>query len=484
MLYTCTLSQIASALFLLISGSLVTAFSENAFAQQPGHQAEFVTASASVLYEGNYTWVVYSSTSLTEALQQHKAWRTYGYDSEVLTGNVKRQTYYRVIVGQFDSLSKASTAQKQMGDILPLDTWLLRLTIDMQMIPESQWLSIEAETPADTLASLNGESILELETDSSERVTRSSEDNSGQLHSDEDVEQDPIPNEEDDPVFPLESFWSRHVRAEVHFSSVYEDNIDHSEPFEAIQSYGIIPALSLQFVSSPSDPLFTLEYIVARHNYSNTDRWDRISNSFRGVYQPRISDVFHLQTSIEIALKGSSEDRDISNQYQFLQEVEYRFTRRHRLQLYGTWRHKYFDDRDDPWTFKPNVGLNFERTNSDGERFESGTRYEINRREVARGNYRRWTFSVEYRSPLLWERDQFEIEIKHRRKFYQERFVEIEDEDFLRQDTRLGIGLVWAHRFGRGVVLELGYEYETRGSNDPEKLYEANAFNFLMVYEL
>ncbi len=184
-------------------------------------------------------------------------------------------------------------------------------------------------------------------------------------------------------------------------------------------------------------------------------------------------------------MKGSSEDRDISNQFQVAQEFEYRLTNRHRLQLYGTYRIKRFPDQPDNETFKPNVGLNFERTNSDGERFESGARYEFNKRQEARSKYKRWTFTVGYRTPALnKDRDQFEVELKHRRKFYLERFVEIEDEDFLREDYRLGIKATWVHHFKGGVTMEAGYDFETRNSNDPDKPYDANALSLVMIYDL
>ena len=287
-----------------------------------------------------------------------------------------------------------------------------------------------------------------------------------------------------EPPSPAGRFLSQHFGVELQFSNIYEDNIDHDSELESIPSYGMVPSLQLQIRSSASNPLFTLDYLVARHSYSNTERWDRISNAFRGVFKPRISDSFSSSSSIEVSLKGSSEDRDISNQFQVVQEFEYSFTRRHHLQVYGTYRMKRFPGIEDSQTFKPNVGVNFERSNSDGERFESGARYEFNKRNDPGGNYKRWTFSVAYRSPEFNERDQFEIGIKHRRKFYTQRLIEIEDEDYLRQDNRMSIDAVWAHQFKGGVTLELGYEYETRSSNDPDKLYEANAFSLVMIYEL
>lgn len=281
------------------------------------------------------------------------------------------------------------------------------------------------------------------------------------------------------------SFLNRHFDASLQFSSIYEDNIEHDAEIDAVQSYGMVPALQLRFQSGVEDPLFIFDYLVARHAYSNTERWDRVSNAFRASFEPILGDNLYLVTSAEVSLKGSSEDRDVSNQFQVMQEIEYRFTRRHRLQLYGTYRIKRFPDQPGAQDLKPNVGINFERRNSDNERFEIGARYEFNKEEEVRGNYRRWTFDVSYRTPQFNRlRDQFRVGIKHRTKLYTARFVELDDEDYLREDHRLSIEAVWVHRFTRGVSTEVGYEFETRGSNDPERLYEANAFRFVMIYDL
>lgn len=278
------------------------------------------------------------------------------------------------------------------------------------------------------------------------------------------------------------SFFSKHIELEVQFSNVYETNIDHD--LEPLPSYGMVPALQARFQNRPDNAWLTLDYVVARHAYTNTDRWDRVSNFFRAAIEPNIGDRFHMTTAGEVSLKGSSEDRDVSNQYQVLQEFEYRITNRHRLQLYGTYRLKRFPDIPNQNTFKPNVGLNFQRTNSDGERFETGARYEINKGQESRQGYKRWTFAVEYRTPELGKNTQFEFEVKHRRKFYSDRFIEIDDEDYLRQDNRFSISAGWIYEVSRDVAFQLEYEYETRGSNDPEKLYEANVFSLQVIYGL
>ena len=441
---------------------------------------------------GGFTWVVFSSLDLQEVLNIHRSYRARGFNGDIVSGEVNASTYYRVVFGQYATLKQATDARESMRTLLPNDAWVLALKPGMVMLSRDTLLPLQVEVAQEEDADVRGVVGVPLnnpvvtETEAPGQASDGTYNSSGASRFvDDRPEAEVKPAPESVPeVDKSPPFLRRHFEAEIQFSNIYEDNIDHDDESIAVQSYGSVPALKLQFRSSASDPLFAFEYLVARHQYTNTERWDRISNAFRGVFKPAVQKALRLQTSVELSLKGSSEDRDISNQFQVVQEFEYRFTRRHRLQLYGTYRIKRFPDQPGVQDLKPNIGINFERSNSDGERFESGARYELNREAEERGNYNRWTFSVAYRSPEIKERSQFEVEVKHRRKFYMARFVEIEDEDFLRQDNRLSIGVRWTYEFFWRVVMEMGYEYETRGSNDPDKLYEANAFNLAMIYKI
>ncbi|MFK7846544.1 MAG: SPOR domain-containing protein [Rhodothermales bacterium] len=452
-----------------------------------------LSESINEIQPGEYTWVTFSSTSYQQALVQQLGFREQGFTGDIIKAAVDGQTYYRVIFGQYGSRKEANAAKKTLRVFLPFDAWLLVLKADFELLSRAEWLPATSvkealEKEGQMVAQKDGDQQDAQEITQVEELKLSEETDAPP----DDVEPDAVLNsdveeeglENTSTGVSFDSFLRQHVSAELQFANIYEDNIDHDEDFEAVQSYGMVPALQVQFRSSATDPLITLEYLVARHAYSNTERWDRVSNSFRGALEPRISDALHAKTSVELSLKGSSEDRDVSNQFQIVQEVEYRFSRRHRLQVYGTYRVKRFPDQPGAKDFKPNVGINFERSNSDGERFESGARYEFNKEEELRGNYKRWTFTVDYRTPEILNKNQFEVGVKHRRKSYTARFVEIEDEDYLRLDNRLSVGLSWSRDFSRGVSMEVAYEFETRGSNDPEKLYEANALSLIMTYAL
>lgn len=436
-----------------------------------------------------YTWIIFSTPEKLEALKQQRHFRENGMTGNVIEAEVDRQVFYRIAVGQYNSRREASLARNQLRQALPEDAWLFRMTAGTRLVSETEWLPVRLQGPRETMsylddALMNDEPVVADDALQTDKDPDEEHPEEHVLSVDTDLEGD-APADTAPAGTPFGTFMNRHFSAALQFSSIFEDNIEHDADVDAIQSYGMVPSLHVRFHSGGEDRIFTLEYLVARHAYSNTERWDRVSNAFRAAFESELTDALHLQTSAELSLRGSSEDRDVSNQFQVVQEIEYRFTRRHRLQLYGTYRVKRFPDQPGVRDLKPNVGLNFERRNSDGERFETGARYEVNREEEIRGNYNRWTFDVEYRTPEFNRgRDQFEVGVKHRRKKYEARFVELDDEDYLREDNRLSIDAIWIHHFNRGVSTELGYEFETRGSNDPERLYEANAFRFVMTYAL
>ncbi|RMF63949.1 MAG: hypothetical protein D6746_02335 [Bacteroidetes bacterium] len=273
-----------------------------------------------------------------------------------------------------------------------------------------------------------------------------------------------------------------HVRLDALFSNVYESNINHDE--EPVPSYGWVPALRLQLRSHRDDPFLTLTYHVARHAYTNTEKWDRVSHKAELNLAPEITDWLHAETSVEGSLRGSSEDRDISNQLRVVQDFELRFTRNHRLHLYGTLRWKQIPDDPEEDAFKPNLGLEFERQLPGGRRFETGVRYEQNREQLERGNYTRWTFDMAYRFPFLHPRSRLEFGLKYRRKDYEARFVEIEDEDVLRRDHRWTAGLAWQITLLRNTRVLLDYQVETRDSNDPAKRFVAHQIGLSVGYRI
>jgi len=270
----------------------------------------------------------------------------------------------------------------------------------------------------------------------------------------------------------------------LRLSNIYEDNIDHVFAGQEITSRGLVPSAYLVYRSALTNPFLTVRLASSWHDYTNTEDWDRFSHSAEAVLRPKRFGSWFLKTTGFAALNANSEDREISDQIRIEQMFEYRAGKRHRIQFYGTWRVFRFDKRDDPLTLNPNGGVNFIRANPNGERFETGVKYERHIRRQDRDRFNRWTMHVGYLSPRFRGNDQLGFSIRNRRKFFETRLVEIEDNDFLRRDNRLGVSISWNRRLFGNLRSELAYDFESRGSNRPSEEYHANAFRLSLSYAL
>jgi len=123
------------------------------------------------------------------------------------------------------------------------------------------------------------------------------------------------------------------------------------------------------------------------------------------------------------------------------------------------------------------VGVVFEQKLSGDRTWEIGARYEVNDEKLPRGEYFRWTFEMTYEIPVSSVSD-VKFEAKHRRKFYRNRMVEVEGDDYLRKDTRWVIGSGLEVALSRNLTAELRYKFEARDSIDPDKPFTAHQVDF------
>lgn len=271
------------------------------------------------------------------------------------------------------------------------------------------------------------------------------------------------------------------VSAEVQFTSVFDSNIDQDD--EPVSSYGLVPGGRLIVKSSHTNPILSAAYGIARHDYSNSERWTRTSHIAELAFEPMSSGMLRPQTSGQISIRGSSEDRDISNEYRVDQEIEFRFSRNQRVIFYGAavWKKVPESPIDD--AFKPRTGVVLQQRGEDGRRWELDIRREWNEEQETRGEYDRWKIETSYRFPVS-RSIQARAQVEYRIKSYRDRFVEIEEEDYLRKDNRLTIGASAVSEIFRNVSLQLGYRFETRNSNDPGKLFSAHLVMLTLGYRL
>ncbi|MGH9882016.1 MAG: hypothetical protein ACRD6N_11325, partial [Pyrinomonadaceae bacterium] len=206
-------------------------------------------------------------------------------------------------------------------------------------------------------------------------------------------------------------------------STVFDSNIDHDQ--EHVRSFGLVPSLGVHFQNSLEKPAFQFDYETAFHSYTNTNRWDRVSHRVRASYERRFGRRFLSETTGEMSRKGSSEDRELNNQYVIGQELEFRATRNHRFKLFGAYRIKRSPEDAGRNAIDPYIGGSFEQRFGLNRSLQVSYRYDKNRSWSHQNRYIRWTYGAEFQTPFLRRDAILTIEAKYRPQLYA-RTIEIE----------------------------------------------------------
>jgi hypothetical protein len=276
---------------------------------------------------------------------------------------------------------------------------------------------------------------------------------------------------------------ARPVGFHVSLAGVYDDNINR-EPDELV-SRGVVVGAGVHYRSSPTYPLLSADYEAALHRYSGTERWNRISQYLHGVVAPDLGPV-KLATIGEISLKGSSEDRDLSDQFAITQRVGYELMSDVDVTGYGGYRYKKAEDPQQN-ARNPFGGLELSVGIGETTEITGDARYEHKSTVNPKFLYNRWRYELEVEQEL-GDFGEIEVEGIYRDQQYPNRMVEIEvdgGEDFEepRHDRRVELGIVWTRPiFVDALTLGLSYQYETRTSNDVDKLYDDHAVAAIIRY--
>jgi hypothetical protein len=424
-----------------------------------------------------YGWVVASTGDLGAA--RSLAAR---YESEdgpnvavvpVVIGNTRM---YRVVVGRHRDFETALDSKGDLPAHAPADTWLAELPVSPTHTAEAEAGDVNdaKDAPAPT-----SETEPRPGTDATHsRPVSDTPDGPGSSAAeatDTRVGRGSVQN-----LSLLDTIRRDNLTLELGYLSRFDSNIDHNE--DDLDSFGMVPAVMAQLRSSRIKPVALLNYHVARHNYSGTDRWDRFSHLLVGVLRQDQDGSLRTETRGEISVAGTSEDRDLSNQYQVAQNLEYRFTDDYRLNLYGTLRWKRFDVRDRN-EFKPNVGLEFEQKLANDAELKFGVRWETKIIDDRDGRYKRWTFALDYEVPVS-ATSELEVFVENRRKLYEFEEIEIDDEDYLRRDFQWRFGVAWTKHLTDRLRFKTDYMFERRDSNNPAKLFDAHLIDMSIYFRL
>lgn len=247
-------------------------------------------------------------------------------------------------------------------------------------------------------------------------------------------------------------------------AGVYDSNIDQDRV--PIRDYGTVFSVGTHFETDAVQ----VEYEVASHSYQNTDRWDRISHSLTSSYEQKITRKLSLEAVGNLALKGSSEDRELGDQYVFEPRIHYRLSPSNRLRLYGAYRLRRYDENPERDATNRYAGVEL-RHRLGRTALDIGYRWETNRAEGPRFTYDRQTYSAQLSTPLAGGRHRLGLEVRYRPQQYAHRFL---DNGSLRRDKRWIFSAGGSFALGRHVELLPGYKFETRSSNDPDKKFDAH----------
>jgi len=262
--------------------------------------------------------------------------------------------------------------------------------------------------------------------------------------------------------------------------SVYDSNIDHVNPPRA--DYGLVFMGAASWQNRVSKPSFAARYEAALHRYANSPKWDRLSHRAEADFEKRLSKRWTTETRAEISLKGSSEDRELSNQYSLLEMLDFRIVRGLELRLFGLARLKRYPAPDEDRDATNAYAGPALRARLGGVRLELATRYEYNAARDERRDYERWVHAFEVLAPL-GRSDALDFGVKFYDQQYPYRIVDDGDaEGQPRKDQRLVVGASWQHRFGDGLGLEVAYKLDGRRSNELDKGYDAHQAAVSFVY--
>jgi len=259
----------------------------------------------------------------------------------------------------------------------------------------------------------------------------------------------------------------------------FDTNIDHDP--QGVSSFGLIPSLALHFQNSVEKPSFEIEYEVAAHNYTNSQEWDRVSHNLVMSYRKGLFGGWSTRTETEITLKGSSEDRELNNQYVLRQQLEYRVNENSRLQLVGAYRIKRDPLDSGSNSIDPYAGVRFIQKIAGDKRLALSYRYDKNRSWEPRNRYIRWAYKTEFSTPVLDRRSRLSFDFTYKPRLYG-RTVKVDGERVPRRDGRWIFETQFERVLRSNLLMVFVYRFERRDSNDPDKDFKSNQAGFALTY--
>jgi len=272
----------------------------------------------------------------------------------------------------------------------------------------------------------------------------------------------------------------RHLTLYFTLSNILSSNIDQDE--DDISSYGVVPSVRVHYQNRSSNPTFEIDYELASHTFTNTDKFNRVSQNVRASFARPLTRRLKAETVGGVSFKGTadSDSREVGDQYTVLQAFEYRLDRRRRMSVFGAYRIKRFRENPDRNAVNPYFGGKFAQRFGEGRRWEVGYRYDWSRAASSRRSYIRWTYSTEFSTPVS-SRDELTLAARYRPQLYA-RQVRVGDMSVPRRDQKWILSASWRRSLRRDLEIDFIYAFENRTSNDPERKFSEHLAGIALTY--
>ena len=273
--------------------------------------------------------------------------------------------------------------------------------------------------------------------------------------------------------------WSLYVGV----SNVYDNNIEHTQI--GPESYGVLGLVGGQYRQRFSGTTVELQYDGVLRRYTNTEAWNRPGHSATASLAQRGGRHWVIGATGEVLINGSAEERVLRNEYSLRPELEYRFTRSTRLELYGEYLLKRYPTpgrEEGRNSVDPRVGIRFRQFLGARGSLGMSARYNYNYADSSRYQYDGWTYGADLAVPLgPADGGRIESNVRYRIRHYTSRLVDVGATQELRRDGDLVATGVWRQTINRLWEVALSYRYEIYQSNDPDKEFRDHLVGLTLI---
>lgn len=261
--------------------------------------------------------------------------------------------------------------------------------------------------------------------------------------------------------------------AELGMTVIYDTNYRHDD--EELEGPGLFASARAQFRSNSSRPFLRLDYRGQMRQFNATTKWNRHTHLLAGTVDKRLGPL-GIEGMGSWQLSTETEDREVADIYLGGVRISLRMGDT-RLRLYG--RHRLRKFQEDPENDETilSAGAEFRWKLLGFTEWEIHYRHEESDTDKASRRFQRQTLSGELRLEF-GEKSALVIEGGRRSRRYPEREALVNGLEVPTEDSRW-VSEISLHRGSSlGPHVWIGYEYQMRTSNDPERDFEAHRGTF------